>query len=207
MPKNKGIGGKKRRKGKASISTSNDIVYKSDGQEYGQVTKSTGNGYMEVMCFESDGNVARRAHIRGKMRKRVWLAQGDIVLVNIRDFQDSMCDIVLKYSIADARILRSKRLLPDNVDINNKDSAASNDPFEFVENADGNDSRSDSDDKILRHVRNVDMPPSDSESYSDDEVDDKVSVFGVRTKSINGVDADESDTGSDSDSVDLDKLL
>lgn len=38
--------------------------------EYAQVTRMLGNGRIEAICF--DGKT-RLAHIRGKMRKRVWV--------------------------------------------------------------------------------------------------------------------------------------
>merc|ERR1711977_26234 len=37
------------------------------------------------MCFDGE---KRLGHIRGKMRKKVWINQGDIVLLSLRDFQD-----------------------------------------------------------------------------------------------------------------------
>lgn len=40
--------------------------------EYGQVTRMLGNGRVEVHCF--DGS-KRLCHIRGKMRKKVWVNQ------------------------------------------------------------------------------------------------------------------------------------
>ena len=45
MPKNKGAGGKNRKKGKKTNNITNqyqirDMVYKTDGQEYAQVLKS-----------------------------------------------------------------------------------------------------------------------------------------------------------------------
>ena len=108
MPKNKGLGGKKRRKGKVTNFTKKELVVKDVGQEYAQVVKSLGGCYMELKCFTNGGYVVRRGHIRGKMRKREWLSTGDIVLVNIRDYQDSTCDILLKYSADEARLLRSR---------------------------------------------------------------------------------------------------
>lgn len=53
--------------------------------EYGQVVRMLGNGRLEAYCF--DGK-KRLAHIRGKMRKRVWVNQGDIVLLGLREYQD-----------------------------------------------------------------------------------------------------------------------
>jgi translation initiation factor 1A len=37
-----------------------------------------GNGRLEAMCFDG---VKRLCHIRGKLRKKVWINQSDIVLV------------------------------------------------------------------------------------------------------------------------------
>ena len=36
------------------------------------------------MCFDG---VKRLCHIRGKMRKKVWINQSDIVLLGLRDYQ------------------------------------------------------------------------------------------------------------------------
>ena len=44
-----------------------------------------GNGRCECFCYDG---VTRLGHIRGKMRKKVWITAGDIVLVGKRDFQD-----------------------------------------------------------------------------------------------------------------------
>ena len=44
-----------------------------------------GNGRCECYCFDG---VTRLGHIRGKMRKKVWVSAGDIVLVGLREYQD-----------------------------------------------------------------------------------------------------------------------
>lgn len=120
MPKNKGAGGKNRRKRKVSVDAKpQELVYKQDGEEYAQVIKSLGNGFMEVLCFTKNGNITKRGHIRGNMRRRSWMSIGDIVLVNIRDYQDSTCDILFKYTSEEAKILCRKGEIPDTVDPNN----------------------------------------------------------------------------------------
>jgi translation initiation factor 1A len=169
MPKNKGAGGKNRRKGKGQSTGPKELVFKEEDQEYGQITKSLGNGYMEVTCFTSSGNVQRRAHIRGNMRKRVWMAAGDIVLVSTRGYQDSTCDIVLKYTSDEARLLRIKHQIPDTVEINKNDEKSEDIPITF------DDDNSESDDneennkkiKIIKQNRNLDLPPTDD---SDTEI-------------------------------------
>ncbi|BAM82027.1 eukaryotic translation initiation factor eIF-1A [Cyanidioschyzon merolae strain 10D] len=116
MPKNKGKGGKNRRRGKSdNDSIKREIVFKEDGQEYGQVLRMLGNGRCEIHCFDGQ---KRLGHIRGKMRKKVWVNAGDIVLVGLRDFQDDKCDIILKYSADESRALQRKGELPDNIVLN-----------------------------------------------------------------------------------------
>lgn len=50
-----------------------------------QVMRMLGNGRAECYCYDG---VTRLGHIRGKMRKKVWVSAGDIVLVGKRDYQD-----------------------------------------------------------------------------------------------------------------------
>ena len=91
------------------------IHLKYAGQEYAQVVKMLGNGRCECFCFDG---VTRLGHIRGKMRKKVWITAGDIVLVGKRDFQDEKVDIVHKYSADEARNLKQYGELPETARIN-----------------------------------------------------------------------------------------
>merc|ERR1712032_1575500 len=74
-----------------------------DGQEYAQVKKMLGNGRLEAFCF--DGKT-RLCHIRGKMRKRIWIGVGDFILLALREFQDRKADVILKYTDEGQEILR-----------------------------------------------------------------------------------------------------
>jgi len=116
MPKNKGKGGKNRRRGKnENEGLKRELVFKEDGQEYAQVTKMLGNGRLEAMCFDGQ---KRLCHIRGKLRKKVWINQSDIILVGLRDYQDCKADVILKYSADEARNLKSYGEFPESVKIN-----------------------------------------------------------------------------------------
>lgn len=85
MPKNKGKGGKNRKRGKNEADDEKrELVFKEDGQEYAQVLRMLGNGRCEAMCIDG---TKRLCHIRGKMHKKVWIAAGDIILVGLRDYQ------------------------------------------------------------------------------------------------------------------------
>merc|ERR1712210_223903 len=104
--------------GGSSEKVKKELEFKEDGQEYGQVQRMLGNGRCEVQCFD---NVKRLCHIRGKMRKKVWVNQGDIVLVSLRDYQDEKGDIIVKYTSDEARSLKAYGELPDTVKINEMD--------------------------------------------------------------------------------------
>merc|ERR1719250_595719 len=64
------------------------------------------------MCFDG---VKRLCHIRGKLRKKVWINQSDIVLIGLRDYQDAKADVILKYSADEARNLKSYGEFPESV--------------------------------------------------------------------------------------------
>jgi len=74
-----------------------------------------GNGRLDAQCIDG---IKRLCHIRGKMRKKVWVSTGDIILVGLRDFQDEKADVILKYNADEARSLKAYGELPDNIRVN-----------------------------------------------------------------------------------------
>jgi len=81
-----------------------ELQLKEDGQEYATVTKLVGEGRLVAKC--GDG-VERLCHIRGALKKKVWIIQGDTILIGLRDFQDGKADVIAKYSDQEVRMLRS----------------------------------------------------------------------------------------------------
>ncbi|KAG5400061.1 hypothetical protein IGI04_014668 [Brassica rapa subsp. trilocularis] len=137
MPKNKGKGGKNRKRGKNEADDEKrELIFKEDGQEYAQVLRMLGNGRCEAMCIDG---TKRLCHIRGKMHKKVWIAAGDIVLVGLRDYQDDKADVILKYMSDEARLLKAYGELPENTrlnegivgDLDEDDDNAADDYVEF----------------------------------------------------------------------------
>ncbi|KJP85864.1 translation initiation factor eIF-1A [Plasmodium fragile] len=55
------------------------------------------------------------------MRKRVWINSGDIILVSLRDYQDSKADVIAKYTPDEARSLKTHGELPETAKINETD--------------------------------------------------------------------------------------
>lgn len=113
MSKNKGKGGKGKRKGKKHVDDSKrELEFKDESQEYAQVTKMLGNGRLEASCFDGQ---TRLCHIRGKFTKRVWINQGDIILIGLRDYQDGKGDVIHKYTLDEARTLKAYGEIPESV--------------------------------------------------------------------------------------------
>ncbi len=68
-------------------------------------------GYDRVLVRCQDGR-ERICRIRGKMKRRVWVRVGDVVLVSPWDFQsDTRGDIIWRYTKGQAELLRKKGLL------------------------------------------------------------------------------------------------
>ncbi|XP_041490174.1 eukaryotic translation initiation factor 1A-like [Microtus oregoni] len=112
MLKNKGKGGKNKRRGKnENESGKRELVFQEDGQEYAQVIKMLGNGQLEAICFNG---VRRRCHIRGKLRKK-----------------DNKADVILKHNADEARSLKAYGELPEHAKINETDTFGPGDDDEI----------------------------------------------------------------------------
>ncbi|MBS7645522.1 MAG: translation initiation factor eIF-1A [Candidatus Bathyarchaeia archaeon] len=86
-----------------------EMVLPGEGQVLGVVTQMLGFDRLMVKCEDGYSRVCR---IRGKMKRRVWIKVGDVVLVEPWDFQsESRGDIVWRYTESQAETLRRKRLL------------------------------------------------------------------------------------------------
>lgn len=53
---------------------------------------------------------------------QVWINQGDIILISLRDFQDEKADVIVKYTSEEARNLKTYGELPDTAKINETDT-------------------------------------------------------------------------------------
>lgn len=112
MPKNS-KGGKGHRKAKAGGNAyRRTLLFKEDGQEYAEITNMFGNGHVECTCVD---NVVRLGCIRGKMKNRIWINKGDLVLCGLRDFQDTKADIIHKYNPDEIRQLKSLGEIPEKM--------------------------------------------------------------------------------------------
>jgi translation initiation factor 1A len=130
MPKNT-IGGKGHKKGKRFATFTRDLPLQEDGTDYAYVLDVLGGGRMRVHCFND--NQDRIGTIRGSMYKKVWIAKDDVVLVSLRGYQDSKCDIVFKYNGDEVKLLVRQKELPGNFSMIAKKDATTNDEMVMFE--------------------------------------------------------------------------
>lgn len=86
-----------------------ELVLPGEGQVLGIVTRML--GYDRVMVLGNDGK-ERLCRISGKLKRRVWIREGDVVLVSPWDFQrDTRGDIVWRYTKNQADWLRKNKYI------------------------------------------------------------------------------------------------
>ena len=73
-----------------------------------------GGRRVTVLCEDGETRMAR---IPGKMRRRQWVREGDLIIVWPWDFQDSKADVKHRYTKTQAMYLSRKGVLPDDVDM------------------------------------------------------------------------------------------
>jgi len=87
MPKNKGKGGKNRRRGKnENDDIKRELILKEEGQSYAQVTRILGNGHLEAFCFDSAGGknayvifVVNYERNNGSIKEMLFLLDYEII--------------------------------------------------------------------------------------------------------------------------------
>jgi len=108
----KNQGGKKKKRGKNQQDVRNKKleILKDDETRYAKVLERKGGPYLSVRLLSGETVLGI---IRGKMRRRVWMAINDIILVGIRDFQEGKVDILHKYPEEHVRQLVEMGEIPD----------------------------------------------------------------------------------------------
>jgi translation initiation factor 1A len=99
--------------GKKLVRSEEDIkksmTLPSENDVLGVVTKILGQGRVMVNCQDGWGRLCR---IRGKMKRRRWVREGDFVLVSPWEFQsEERGDIFFRYTRNQASWMREKGIL------------------------------------------------------------------------------------------------
>ncbi len=73
-----------------------------------------GGSRMRVICEDGQSRMAR---IKGKHKRRMWIREGDLLIVKPWDFQDEKCDVEYRYIKNQAQYLSRQGLIPDELDV------------------------------------------------------------------------------------------
>ncbi|HEX6027970.1 MAG TPA: translation initiation factor eIF-1A [Nitrososphaeraceae archaeon] len=93
-----------------------ELVLPRQGELLGRVIKLVGGDNIIVKC--TDGKV-RTCRIRGKIKRRMWIRDNDLVLVSPWDFQSDRADIIWRYITAHVDKLEQDGYLADLRQLNN----------------------------------------------------------------------------------------
>jgi translation initiation factor 1A len=84
------------------------------GEIFGVASQLMGAARIRVMC--EDG-LSRMGRITGKMKKKMWVREGDLLILRPWGFQEGKCDILFRYSRTQAAYLARRDLLPTSVNV------------------------------------------------------------------------------------------
>ena len=88
------------------------LTLPEEGELIGRVLKMSGGAHLIVQC--TDGKT-RMARIRGKMKRRMWVRENDIVMIAPWDFKDDRADVVWRYTVSQVEYLRDHQFLPEGL--------------------------------------------------------------------------------------------
>jgi translation initiation factor 1A len=81
---------------------------------FGIADSLQGGSRLKVNC--EDGK-SRMARIPGKLKRRMWIREGDLVIVRPWDFQNEKCDVVFRYTKTQASYLSRRGMIPKQIDV------------------------------------------------------------------------------------------
>jgi len=130
-------------------------------------------GGRRVRSICEDGE-SRLSRIPGKMRRRQWVREGDLIVVQPWEFQDEKANVCMRYTKTQSLYLSRKGVLPEMVDLF---GMSKDDSMEKFENEQDQipveiDSESEDEETIADPIE---QKKNSSSNFEDDDID---SFFG-----------------------------
>ena len=90
-----------------------ELVLPESGELLGVAVKLMGSDHIMVKC--TDGKF-RMGRIIGRLKRKIWIREGDVVLVAPWDFkQNEKADVVWRYTISQVDWLKANKYLPEEL--------------------------------------------------------------------------------------------
>tara|TARA_Y100001951_G_C11074153_1_gene147718 strand:+ start:222 stop:518 length:297 start_codon:yes stop_codon:yes gene_type:complete len=91
------------------------LPYAPRGEMFALVKELSGGSRLIAVC---EDNKTRMIRIGGRLKKKVWVRQGDLLIIKKWTVQeDSKGDLVYRYIKTQREVLKRDGLLPENMDI------------------------------------------------------------------------------------------
>ncbi|MGC8580820.1 MAG: translation initiation factor eIF-1A [Thermoplasmata archaeon] len=87
---------------------------KEEHELFGITQQLMGGARVRVIC---EDNKTRLARIPGRLKKRMWVRDGDLVILKPWSYQDEKAEIVYRYTKTEANYLSRRKLLPPFLDL------------------------------------------------------------------------------------------
>lgn len=84
------------------------------GEIFGVADQLLGASRIKVMCADGKSRLGR---IPGKLKKRMWIREGDLLIVKPWEFQEEKCDILHRYTKTESGYLSRRGMIPKQIDI------------------------------------------------------------------------------------------
>ncbi|OGS63592.1 MAG: translation initiation factor eIF-1A [Euryarchaeota archaeon RBG_19FT_COMBO_69_17] len=85
-----------------------------EGEIFGIADQLLGASRIKVMCADGKSRLGR---IPGKLKKRMWIREGDLVIVRPWEFQDEKCDIRHRYMRTESTYMSRRGMIPKSINI------------------------------------------------------------------------------------------
>jgi len=180
-------------------------------QMFALASQILGGRRVTVLCEDGETRLAR---IPGKMRRRQWVREGDLIIVWPWDFQDAKADVKHRYTKTQAMYLSRKGVLPDDVDMFGMNTKFDDDGEHDDLFASGNDNDDDEDDLFGDDGAADEGDDLFADDGDDEPADDTEDVFAEGDEDDGAVEAEvppaplpEDDEDDDDDDDDVDALF
>ena len=87
-----------------------ELQIPQEGELLGRVMKLLGSDQVLVKCTD---DITRRGRIRGKLKRRIWIRDHDIVIIAPWDFKyDERGDIIWRFTLSKVDWLKDNKHIP-----------------------------------------------------------------------------------------------
>jgi len=113
-PKAKKVKSKKKHANVGEVTLRVSLPYKPKGEMFAVAETFQGGSRLQIIC--EDG-IRRMGRIPGKLRRRMWVRENDLLIVVPWSFQDSKADVKFRYTPTQTANLKRRGKIPEILDI------------------------------------------------------------------------------------------